>query len=451
MGQHSWERLVCVLVVCWSCCYLTGFVEASNVTFTTFTDSCTTSFSLRASASVEVPPPSLLRDVNRTSLAFDVRACSDVHVILYAIYLVPRPRASVIQVVLGKQGQSNSTIENCTAHCVENKAVAENPLHCNESRRFGVRWETGDVEVFRVNGNGSWEQFLNYSSTSLVNLHGVSIAYKLNDNKDNVSVSDWTNVSNWTIQTPCADPDVVTKPEGRCQDDTVDSSMVTQGHLAGAVIATLLAGILIGALCVLYGPRLIGYLREANLPWKRQKAEDAQTDEELVELQLPDKPQTSPQPAAATPTPTPARDDSKLHLALPGDNPPPTAAAAAPNTKRKASNAYTPYHHMGGSAEAPKTDTPTTTTAATDVSNPVQRTSSGTGRAATSPLPALPGDNVSPAMMAAAAAPATAGTSQDEVYANADAHIYEGMHQEAPIYENRNTGVYEDLTASGKK
>lgn len=369
---------------------------------------------------MEISPPALHHDANRTSLLYDVKACSDARVILYAVYLKPRPKASVIQIVLGKNGQSKSTIENCTSECLARswpRSTEENPLHCNESKRFLVQWEKGEVEVFRFQENQTWGRFLHYSSTALVKLYGVFIAYKLYDDVDNSTVSEWT------IQSPCPEPEVVPPKDS--------SSSVSQGHLAGAVIASLLAGILIGVLCVCYGPKLITYIREGNFPWKKKKTEDAQTEDELVELQ---SQQAKPQESAQSPADAAADGSTARDLALPGDNPPP---AAAPATKRKASNTYTPYHQMGGGAEAPKKEKVTKPTA--HVKDPVQRTTSGR---AMSPLPPLPGDDVS----SAAAAP-----TQDDLYINADAHVYAGMQHEAPIYENRNAEEYEVLQASPPK
>ena len=162
----------------------------------------------------------------------------------------------------------------------------------------------------------------------------------------------------------------------------------------------------------------------------------------------PDKPLSPGRPSIEA-----AAADTTPDLQLPGDNPPlPLLGSNAPS--RKASNSYTPFNLMGTATAAAATATANaseaeagargTTTA--DVTKSDDARSSGTsgGGRATAPLPALPSD-VTSTPAAPRQSPAVTPEEPEELYVNADAHIYEGVRQDGPIYENRNVGEYESL------
>ena len=165
---------------------------------------------------------------------------------------------------------------------------------------------------------------------------------------------------------------------------------------------------------------------------RQRKRETAHADSELATL-------VGVRTAPFDKAPNPVRssvEEPTPDLQLPGDDPPPSGQVPG-----RTSNSYTPYNRMGSAtaAAAKAADDGARRSAGVTKTDDARKTSVA-GRAA-SPLPALPTE-----------AAASAVTSEpEELYVNADAHIYEGMRHEAPIYENRSVGMYESLGASKDK
>ena len=174
---------------------------------------------------------------------------------------------------------------------------------------------------------------------------------------------------------------------------------------------------------------------------KQRKGETSPTSEELTSLVG-----VGTSPAASDKPPDTVRSSIEApapDLQLPGDSHP----SPRNHPPGRAFNSYTPYNLVGG-ASVTATSTSGSTAAqddgagkAADVtkSSDVRKMSAAAGRA-TSPLPELPTE--------ARGGSAVTSEPPEEMYVNADAHIYEGVRHEAPIYENRNVGMYESLGAS---
>ena len=174
---------------------------------------------------------------------------------------------------------------------------------------------------------------------------------------------------------------------------------------------------------------------------KQRKGETSPGSEELTSLVG-----VGTSPAASDKPPDTVRSSIEApapDLQLPGDSHP----SPRNHPPGRAFNSYTPYNLVGG-ASVTATSANGSTAAqddgagkAADVtkSSDVRKMSAAAGRA-TSPLPELPTE--------AGRGSAVTSEPPEEMYVNADAHIYEGVRHEAPIYENRNVGVYESLGAS---
>ncbi|XP_076444414.1 uncharacterized protein LOC143282646 isoform X2 [Babylonia areolata] len=410
----------------------------ATAAFPLLADSCSTGiFNL----STTDPPQSFPKDLqlaNKSYVIFDVRACSDAHVVLHSFEVKPKPKASVFVVVLGKDNQSESVLQDCSdSPCSVKKTEQINPLDCDNFTSLALTWGNGGLSVFR-HENDTWRSFLNFSATEPLtwNVQSVFVDYE------------GTNgTSEWRLEDGCH------------KEAAEGGSVVSQGRFAGGVTVALLVGIIFGALCAIYGPRLFNFIRgklEALTAGRTggggggggggDAARTAGEEEELTALVgtttttggVPSSPEDK---KAATQT----TESTTVDLTLPGDNPPPPTTTTS-TTGRKASNAYTPYHQMGGSSSSPSAAKPQQqqknqkddVTPTKPDSAPKTSGSSGGGaapeRTTSPPLPALPGDDV----VEAAAAP-------DDVYVNTDVHVYEGVRQEAPIYENRGINVYEPL------
>ena len=172
---------------------------------------CARNLSVEAGAKAEPLPPAslqllLLPRGTTTSIAFDVRACSDVHVILYVTVdsgtgrppppPLP-PRADVIDIVIGAENNTASAIQNCTdMTCqVVNRTQPHSPLHCSQFRRFSVSWRE-NVEVLSFDDeNGTWQSFLRTSTPrwGSVQVYSIFVAYMYDeeDTTTNKTTSEW--------------------------------------------------------------------------------------------------------------------------------------------------------------------------------------------------------------------------------------------------------------------
>ena len=150
---------------------------------------CVRSLSIEADAGRHLSPE-FLQLHGRTNITFDVRACSDAHVILYVIdFDSEPPGADVIDIVLGAENNTESAIRNCEGSvCSYLIRIQHSPLHCGEFRRFVVGWEEG-IEV-RTIVDGTWRTFLTYSpGWDLFQVRSIFFAYKYNTVDS--TASDW--------------------------------------------------------------------------------------------------------------------------------------------------------------------------------------------------------------------------------------------------------------------
>ncbi|XP_070188683.1 uncharacterized protein [Littorina saxatilis] len=378
-------------------------------------DGCNRTMTIDAGEQVPLPQE-YVKFPEASSLIFDVRPCRDVQVTLFAINVTDEPRADVIKFVINKNGSGDIVITHSEANTKPSNVTEALPLsYC----KYSIDWKDGNITLLREgNGttpNNTWERVMSQELQENLQVYDIFLAYMPEVGEN--SSSEWRIV-------------------GECAEEPIDSSsMVSVSHLAGAVVAALLCGIILGGFCVRYGPRLIQYVRN-QITAARHKRKNPETTEAapeematLVEDQTSsqDKPPLGPTRSDNLDAPVPVPE-----LVLPGDNPP------QPNPKppRKASNAYTPYHQMGGAATGKESSDVITATP-----SDARRPSGVGGRIASSPLPALPGEVTKEKPKSA-----KEETSEpEECYINADAHVYEGVRHDAPIYENRNTGMYESL------
>ena len=174
---------------------------------------------------------------------------------------------------------------------------------------------------------------------------------------------------------------------------------------------------------------------------KQRKGETSPASEELTSLVG-----VGTSPAASDKPPDTVRSSIEAaapDLQLPEDSHP----SPRNHPPGRAFNSYTPYNLVGGatvtatsaSGSTAAQDDDASKVADVTKSSDARKMSTAAGRA-TSPLPELPTE--------AGRGSAVTSEPPEEMYVNADAHIYEGVRHEAPIYENRNVGVYESLGAS---
>nr|KAG5710952.1 hypothetical protein BaRGS_013686 [Batillaria attramentaria] len=179
-----------------------------------------------------------------------------------------------------------------------------------------------------------------------------------------------------------------------------------------------------------FGPKLwnMWIARRKDTQKKKKKTEEAKGEEELTTL-VTDQP-ASPEKVTTQGAPVIPRPLSE-------DLP---EAPAVPDTPRKTSNAYTPYKSMKGSARP-----------SDDVKPP-----DITPKRPTAPLPELPGGAKGGGGKAEGKGGGGGGGKAeepeppDEVYINQDAHVYEGVRHDLPIYENRDVRMYESLKVAKK-
>ncbi|KAK7499376.1 hypothetical protein BaRGS_00009351, partial [Batillaria attramentaria] len=95
----------------------------------------------------------ILDMLGRSSVVFDVQACSDVYILLSTDTFHPHVNMSEhIQIELGAEGNTVTRISTCVdGTCNLNAETYHSPLSVTEIRQFWVTWETGGVAI----GSGS--------------------------------------------------------------------------------------------------------------------------------------------------------------------------------------------------------------------------------------------------------------------------------------------------------
>lgn len=474
--------------------------QAVNASSSSGTDTCVLHINTPAWFIQEIPFSSLDTE-HRKGFSFSVTTCHDAHLVLSSGTNIAT--SQTYEIVIGGWENSRSMVRNCVL-CdhdpVKKEKFVHEPLSCNESRSFYVDWEDHVIKVGKVvkavggpatratgsatgdatgsttvsamgdptgssTGNAAEdaegdeiqkEPFLTYEDETILN---ISVGHVFVHNF-------YGKGAEWQIDVPCSstespDSGCDKDGDGVCNEESHEEEQdgVSRGHLAGAVIVALLAGLGVGVCSVYFGPKLwtkwSSFYRERKDT--QQKKEEARDAEELASLVTQQPPPADKVPGKDTPGSAIPRPPSDL---LPSA---PTPTGASPAGK-KPGNAYTPYHSMHGespsSSNVKKSDD-----VASDVKNLPGLGATNAARKnsrATAPLPELPTlpegmaprtGNVTPqAGKGKGIGKEKGGKGKDveaeppeEMYANQDANVYEGVRHELPIYENREMRMYESL------
>ena len=152
---------------------------------------CARNLSIEAGAA-EPLSPELLKLQGRTNITFDVRACGEAHVYLYALLdLESRPpRPDVIDIVIGSPSNTEpATVIKAGLVCSDKvNQTQPSPSRCGEFRRFVVSWEEKDIEA-QIVVDGTWRTFLRCEAVPWggFQIYSIFVAYSAEDN----STSEW--------------------------------------------------------------------------------------------------------------------------------------------------------------------------------------------------------------------------------------------------------------------
>lgn len=384
-----------------------------------------------------------LPSLSRTSLAFDVQACGEVRVTLVVADVTMRKiRGDIVEVVIESIAERIATsILDCKqGSCVVNNvSTISSDENCTEHKSFAIDWKG----VIRVDAyvNSTWQTVTTSSTaTQMSNTSSVQNLFVTYFGQPRPNGSD-SDTAQWRIR------------DALCELSPTDGGTVVPiSQHVGVVIAVLICGIVFGCFCSRLYRRVSRIIRKKCRP-KRDKTESKHdTHQEELNVLVAVQPGEADSGTDAT-----ARLEPLL---LPKES--------APSGEGRVTNTYTPYSEMSGPAKKATSVTDDSKPDSRDV--PVnaegdvtrktdeegalkwsggRRSEGSTGGRAVAPLPSLPGHYrrgaSAPFDVSTYIMPDPDDASEEENYANAEAHVYEGVHHGAAIYENRDVGFYESL------